>query len=195
MAYELVVVGVSAGGLHALRTLVGGLPGGFGMAVAIVQHRSRESEALCEFLQDCTELEVYDVTDKQPIRPGQVYLAPPDYHLLVERDHFALSVDDPVMYSRPSIDVTFGTAADAFGSRVVGVVLTGANHDGARGLRRIVDRGGYAVVQDPGSSEVAVMPAAALRAVPEAVVLPLEGIAPHLAGLHGVRQPLRRSGS
>lgn len=180
----MVVVGVSAGGLNALRSILGGLPSGFRMAVAVVQHRSKESEALCELLQDCTDLAVHDVNDKQPIQPGNVYLAPPDYHMLVEHDHFALSTEAPVMYSRPSIDVTFTTAADAFGPRLVGVVLTGANHDGSRGLRRVVEKGGYAIVQDPSTAEVAVMPAAARRAVPKAQVLPLTLIAPRLVALH-----------
>ncbi len=103
--------------------------------------------------------------------------------MLVEHDHFSLSTEAPVMYSRPSIDVTFTTAADDFGARVVGVVLTGANHDGSRGLRRIVEKGGYAIVQDPSTAEVAVMPAAARRAVPEAQVLPLSLIAPRLVAL------------
>jgi two-component system, chemotaxis family, protein-glutamate methylesterase/glutaminase len=112
-----------------------------------------------------------------------VYVAPPDYHLFVEETYFSLSTDDAVRFSRPSIDVTFISAADIYGARVVGVVLTGANDDGARGLRRITDRGGLAIVQDPATAEVATMPEAALASVPEARVLDLPGIGLLLAEL------------
>jgi two-component system chemotaxis response regulator CheB len=184
---ELVVVGVSAGGLDALRTLVSGLPDDFGLSIAIVQHRAKDSQALCSLLQDCCSLKVYEVEDKQGIDGGAVYLAPPDYHLLIERGHFALSTEAPVVFSRPSIDVMFESAAEAYGQRVVGVVLTGANTDGAKGLRRIVDRGGRAVVQDPQSAEVRIMPEAAVREVPAACVLPLAEIAAFLVELQTSR--------
>lgn len=191
MAYKLAAVGVSAGGLNALCTLMRGLPNELGMAMAVVQHRSRNSEHLRELLQDCTPLPVHEAEDKEPILPGHLYLAPPDYHLLVEPGHFALSMDDPVRWSRPSIDVMFESAADAYGSGTVGVVLTGANSDGARGLRRIVDAGGYAIVQDPETAEVATMPRAALDAVEEACVLTLADVAPHLARLDGSAREIR----
>lgn len=183
MPRDLVLVGVSAGGLDAVCALLRRLPADFGMAVVVVQHRSKDSDALCEVLQDCTPMGIHEATDKAPLEPGNVYLAPPDYHLLVEEGYFSLSTDAPEMYSRPSIDVAFESAADAYGGRAVGVVLTGANHDGARGLRRIADRGGVALVQDPLTAEVKVMPTAALRAVPEAEVLSLEGIAARLVAL------------
>ena len=181
----LVVVGASAGGLHALQVLVSGLPGDWDTAMAVVQHRSRDSQALCELLQDVTPLRVCEVEDKQEITAGGVYLAPPDYHLFVEDQHFSLSIDAPVRWSRPSIDVLFESAADAYGDRTVGVVLTGANSDGARGLRRIVDAGGQAIIQDPATAEVRVMPESACRAVSEACVLPLEDIPGHLRQLQG----------
>lgn len=183
MRYELVVVGVSAGGLHALCTLAKTLPDELGMAVAVVQHRSKDSEFLAELLQGCSAFPVREVEDKEPIVPGHLYLAPAGYHLLVEPGFFSLSTEPPVRWSRPSIDVMFESAADAYGAATVGMVLTGANADGARGLRRIVDAGGYAIVQDPGSAEVRTMPAAALDAVKEACVLPLERIGAHLARL------------
>ena len=183
MNYEIVMVGASAGGLDAICLLLASLPADFAMAVAVVQHRSRDSEALCEVLQDCTELVVEEVMDKSPIEPGHVYLAPPDYHLLVEPGHFSLSTDAPELYSRPSIDVAFESAADAYGPRVVGVVLTGANHDGARGLRRIARHGGHTIVQDPSTAEVAVMPTAALGEVPDAEVLTVPEIAARLDAL------------
>ena len=183
--YRLIVVGVSAGGLAALRTLVGSLPAGFSIPVVVVQHRSRDSELLCELLQECSPLEVGEVNDKEEIAPGRVYVAPPDYHLLVEQGYFVLSTDEPVRYSRPSIDVTFVSAADAYAPDVIGVVLTGANADGSRGLRRIVDKGGYAFVQDPATAEVRAMPQFAAKAVPEACVLPLEEIPRRLAAIQG----------
>ncbi|HKP74443.1 MAG TPA: chemotaxis protein CheB [Longimicrobiaceae bacterium] len=192
---RLIVVGVSAGGLFALRTLVAALPRGFDIPVVVVQHRSKDSELLCELLQECAPLEVAEANDKEPLLPGHVYVGPPDYHLLVEPGYFVLNTDEPVRFSRPSIDVMFQSAADAYGPDVVGVVLTGANADGSRGLRTIVDRGGYAVVQDPASAEVPVMPQHALRAVPEACVLPLEEIGPHLAAIRGRRMPPCRAKS
>jgi len=182
--YRIVVIGTSWGGLHALSVLVRGLPADFPLPLAIVQHRSRDSEGLLgELLQDETALRVSEVEDKEPILPGHVYVAPPDYHMLVDGAHFSLTVDPPVRFSRPSIDVTFISAASACGAGTVGVVLTGANEDGALGLRRIVECGGHGVVQDPATAEIGTMPAAARRAVPSAAVLPLEEIAAHLMQL------------
>jgi two-component system, chemotaxis family, protein-glutamate methylesterase/glutaminase len=193
-ARELVVIGVSAGGLEAVSTILRGLPAGFALSVVVVQHRSKDSTALCELLQDASPIPVAEVTDKEAIQRGRVYIAPADYHLLVEPDHFALSCDAPEFFSRPSIDLCFETAAYSFGPRAVGVVLTGANGDGARGLERIVARGGYALVQDPATAEVSIMPAAAIATVPEARVLPLDAIAAHLAGLPGARRaPVERA--
>jgi two-component system, chemotaxis family, protein-glutamate methylesterase/glutaminase len=184
MPYSVVVIGVSAGGLDAVCTLLGALPADCPLALVVVQHRSKDSDALCEIFADCTALPVHEVTDKMPLEPGNVYLAPPDYHLLLEDGHFALSTDAPEMYSRPSIDVAFESAADSYGARLVGVVMTGANHDGARGLGRIVECGGHAIVQDPATAEVRTMPVAALGAVPSADVLPLDEIAARLLALH-----------
>jgi len=189
--YELVVIGISAGGLVALCELFRLLRPDFPIAIAVVQHRSRNSTALASVLQDCTRLQVCDVEDKMPISPGAVHLAPPDYHTLVDDGFFSLSLDAPVTYSRPSIDVLFESAADQFGPKLVGIVMTGANRDGARGLRRIADAGGRAIVQDPATAEVPVMPAAAIALVPEAVVLPISGIAAHLGSL---ATPLQRGG-
>ena len=187
--YRLIVVGVSAGGLFALRTIMAGLPADFDIPIAVVQHRSKDSELLCELLQECAPLVVAEANDKEPLQPGRVYVAAPDYHLLVERGYFVLSVDEPVRYSRPSIDVMFASAADAYGDGVIGIVLTGANADGSQGLQKIVQRGGYAIVQDPATAEVKVMPQSALKAVPGACVLPLERIGAHLAGIRGRAVP------
>lgn len=186
--YRVVVVGASAGGLYALRTIVAGLPADFELPVVVVQHRAKESELLCELLQECSGLPVAEVNDKQEIGPG-VWVGPPDYHLLFDEGFFSLTTDEPVRYSRPSIDVMFESAADVYGMDVIGVVLTGANADGARGLRRIADQGGHAVVQDPETAEVRVMPRSALKAVPEACVLPLDEIGAHLAAIRGRRVP------
>jgi two-component system chemotaxis response regulator CheB len=184
VAYEIVVVGTSWGGLTALRELIAGLPESFGLPLVVVQHRHRQSDDLLRsLLQDGTSLNVCEIEDKAPIDPGHVYIAPADYHLLVEAGHFALSTDEPVHFSRPSIDVALVSAADTYRERAVGVVLTGANSDGARGLKRIHDRGGLALVQLPETAESPTMPAAALRSVPEARVQTIGEIAASLGAL------------
>ena len=176
-AYRIAVVGTSWGGLAALRELVSCLPATLQIPVVLVQHRHKQSDhMLSMLLQDRTELRVCEVEDKAPIEAGTVFVAPPDYHLLVEEDSFSLSVDDPIRYSRPSIDLTFSSAADSFGAATIGVVLTGANADGAEGLRRIAERGGLALVQDPATAESPAMPAAAIKAVPGARVLTVSAI-------------------
>ena len=184
MSREIIVVGTSWGGLSALHQLIAGLPRDFAIPVVAVQHRHRQSgQMLTSLLQDRTSLGVCEVEDKAPIRAGNVYIAPPDYHLLIDRGFFSLSTDEPVHYSRPSIDVTFFSAADTYGDRSVGVVLTGANADGSRGLKRIADRGGLAFVQSPATAESPTMPSAAIRAVPSARVLTIQEIAMALAAL------------
>lgn len=187
--HALVVVGTSWGGLNAVSLLLRHLPSRFPLPIVVVQHRGRDATTLLrDLLQDCTPLEVRDVEDKDPLDGGTVFLAPPDYHLLVEEGHLALSVDPPVRFSRPSIDVTFNSAADAYGARTIGVVLTGANDDGARGLHCIAERGGVAIVQEPDTAESAIMPSAALRRVAGAEVLPIPAIAHRLATLAGVAE-------
>ena len=184
VGYDIVMVGTSWGGLAALRTLVGELPQEFGMAVAIIQHRHKDSDHLLRtLLQERAHLTVCEIEDKMPIEHGTVYVAPPDYHTLVEPGHFSLSTEAPVRHSRPSIDVAFGSAADSYGHRAVGVVLTGANADGAEGLRLISDRGGLALVQDPDSAESPMMPRAAAKAVPRARVMALPEIVRFLSQL------------
>jgi two-component system, chemotaxis family, protein-glutamate methylesterase/glutaminase len=182
--YAIIVVGTSWGGLSALRALAGALPRELGLPVAVVQHRHKDSDRLlATLLQDRTALTVCEIEDKQPVLPGFLFIAPPDYHLLIERGHFSLSTDEPVRYSRPSIDVAFTTAADSYGACAVGVVLTGANADGAEGLARIAERGGLTVVQSPATAESPTMPRAALDAVPSARVLAIPQIADLLATL------------
>jgi len=184
VGYDLVVVGTSWGGLAALRTLVGALPASFRMAVTLVQHRHKDSDhVLRALLQERSPLVVCEVEDKMPLEEGHIYVAPPDYHTLIEPGHFALSTEAPVRFSRPSIDVTFNSAADAYGHRVVGVVLTGANKDGASGLLRISELGGLAIIQDPKTAESPTMPSAAQQVVPRARVMPLARIGEYLATL------------
>lgn len=184
VGYRIAVVGTSWGGLAALRAIVGALPGDLSLPLAVVQHRHRDSDAmLARFLQELTPLRVCEVEDKQPIEGGRIFVAPANYHMLVEQGHFSLSIEAPVRYSRPSIDVAMTTAADAYGHRSVGVVLTGGNADGAEGLRRIASSGGMAIVQDPESAEVRAMPEAALRAVPTARAFPLARLGAFLGAL------------
>lgn len=185
MDYELIVVGASWGGLHAVASFLEGLGSQASAAVVIAQHRSAEGgDELARLLQTHTELPVRDAEDKDRVVPGTVLLAPQDYHLLIEAGGtLALSTEDRVQFARPSVDVLFESAAEAYREKCVGVVLTGANADGAAGLARIKERGGVAIVQDPGSAERSEMPAAAIAATVADVVLPLEQIGQFLRGL------------
>jgi two-component system, chemotaxis family, protein-glutamate methylesterase/glutaminase len=181
--YELIAVGASWGGLRAVGDILNALPDDFHPAVVVAQHRRADPADLAGLLATRTRLPVSDVDDKDPIEPGRVYLAPPGYHLLIERGHFSLSTDPPVNYARPSIDVLFESAADVYRERLIGVVLTGANEDGAAGLARIKRLGGVAIVQDPRTAERGEMPSAAISATSADAILPLEEIGPFLYGL------------
>ena len=193
---EIAVIGTSWGGLAALHQILGALPSSFHLPIVVVQHRHKDSgQLLPRVLQDDTRLNVCEVEDKTPIVGGSIYIAPANYHVLVERGHLSLSTEEPVAFSRPSIDVTFISAADAYREGAVGVVLTGANSDGARGLKRIADRGGLAVVQRPDTAESPVMPAAAERLVPTARVVTLAAIAELLASLAVGPVHARRTGT
>jgi two-component system chemotaxis response regulator CheB len=184
MAFELIVVGGSWGGMRALASVLGSLPTDFELPVAVVQHRSPGGDEMLEqVLARGSGLPIVAATDKEPLVPGRVYVAPPDYHLLVEPGHLALSKDDYVQFSRPSIDVLFESAADAYGERTVGVLLTGVNQDGAEGLARIAAAGGFTIAQDPSTAEQPQMPAAAVARGAARRVLELERIGPFLAGL------------
>jgi two-component system chemotaxis response regulator CheB len=182
--YELIVIGASWGGLNAVGEVLAALPPDFDVPVVVAQHRRDEGGGLASLLASRTRLRVEDAEDKQPIERGRIYLAPPDYHLLVQRGWLSLSTEEHVHHARPSIDVLFDSAAEAYGEWVIGVILTGANEDGAAGLARVKELGGVAVVQDPASAERREMPAAALAAVGAAdAVLPLDEIGPFLYGL------------
>jgi two-component system chemotaxis response regulator CheB len=181
VAFEIVCIGASYGGLSALQTVLPELASDFPLPVVVVQHRKRDGDdGLCEYLRKRSRLPLIEPNDKEKVEPGHVYLAPRDYHLLIEKSIFALSTESPVGFARPSIDVTFSSAADVYMDRVVGVILTGANADGARGLARIKSLGGLALVQDPQSAESRAMPEAAIAATSVDRVLPLTEIAPFL---------------
>lgn len=183
--FEVVVFGASWGGVDALSRIVHAWPVDAGVAVVIVQHQHAYSgNALQRILARQTSLPVVDVEDKQEMLPGQIHIAPANYHLLIESDGcFALSVDAPVNFSRPSIDVTFESLALQFGRRCLGVLLTGANDDGVEGLRQICLHGGHAVAQDPATAEVPTMPQAAIDAAVVDDVVALDDMVPHLMKL------------
>ncbi|MDX6611711.1 MAG: two-component system, chemotaxis family, protein-glutamate methylesterase/glutaminase [Blastocatellia bacterium] len=182
--FEIVVIGTSTGGLKALQLLLSALPAEFPLPVAIVQHRGKDSQiGLCEFLRRSSKLELIEPEDKEPILPNRVYLAPRDYHLLIENGAFALSTDAPVAYARPSIDVLFESAADEYRDKTIGVIMTGANHDGARGLHSIKSRGGLALVENPDSAACREMPDAAIALTKVDAILPLAEIAQLLVEL------------
>jgi two-component system chemotaxis response regulator CheB len=163
----LIVIGGSAGALDALLELGGALPESLTAPIVIVLHLQASQPSLIpELLARTCRRQVREVEDKLALRPCTVYVAPPNYHVLIERDAtLSLSVDPPVHFSRPSIDVLFESAADGFGAGVLGVVLSGANEDGAAGLARIRQAGGTAVIQDPATAMYPTMPAAAIAAV------------------------------
>ncbi len=182
MRYAAVVIGVSAGGIEALKVLLPALPASFPLPIAIVQHRDRRSDGfLAGFLNAMTRIEVSEAEDKEPFCAAHAYLAPAGYHLLIESDRsLSLTVDERVNYSCPSIDVLFESAANVFAESLIGIVLTGANADGAQGLKAIKARGGLAVVQDPETAAVPTMPRAALEATTVDHVVALDRIAPLL---------------
>lgn len=192
MAFEIVVIGASYGGLAALQILLADLSPEFPLPVVIVQHRKKDGDdGLCEYLKKRSRLPLIEPDDKEKVEPGHVYLAPRDYHLLIEESIFALSTESPVAFARPSIDVLFESAADIYRDRIIGVILTGANRDGAKGLAKIKALGGLAVVQDPESAESRAMPDAAISATKVDHILPLAEIAPFLNKLcHPVQRLL-----
>lgn len=185
MSYELICIGASWGGLDAVGRLLGDMPEDVDVPIVVAQHRSANSSpsGLADVLHLRIKRPVLDVDDKMAIEPRHVYLAPADYHLLVERGSFALSVDARVQHARPSIDVLFESAAYAYGPGVIGIILTGANEDGAAGLAAVKERGGVAVVQDPSGAVRRTMPEAAIAATAADAILPLEEIGKFVHGL------------
>jgi two-component system chemotaxis response regulator CheB len=182
---DAIVIGASAGGVEALSVLLPGLPSALKPPVIIVLHLPRERPSLLTeiFARKCA-LQVKEAEDKMRVEPGTVYFAPPDYHLLLdEGPQFALSIDELVHFSRPSIDVLFESAADIYAERLMGIILTGANDDGAAGLAAVHRAGGVTLVQEPGSAQVPMMALSALKRTAADFVLPLEGIADLLISL------------
>jgi two-component system chemotaxis response regulator CheB len=182
---KAVAIGASAGAVQALQAILPRLPADYPLPVLVVVHVPPDrANMLVPLLQAKCEMAVREAEDKEPVVPGVIYFAPSDYHLLVETDgSLALSTDEWVNFSRPSIDVLFESAADAYGSALAGVILTGANHDGAAGLKAVVDAGGVAIVEQPAGAYASAMPEAALKACPSAMTMNLDAIALYLSSL------------
>ena len=178
-APRAIVIGASAGGVAVLRDLLPRLPATLDAAVLVVLHLPPDRPSLLpEIFRRVCALPVVEAEDKAPVLPGTIVFAPPDYHLMVDAGPaLALSVDEPVQWSRPAIDVLFETAADVYGAALVGIVLTGASHDGAAGLAAVAKAGGRTLVQNPATAESPTMPSAALSAVPGAETLDLTALA------------------
>jgi len=184
--FTAVVIGTSAGGLTALNQIFKHIEKSFKLPIIVVQHLSPESDNfLAKNLNSNCVLSVSEASEKEEIEAGHIYIAPANYHLLIEDDHtFSLNIDPKVNYCRPSIDVLFESAANVYKDRLIGIVLTGANSDGARGLKYIKELGGTTLVQDPKTAEVAAMPKSAVNLFPADFVLPLEKIYPKLKFLN-----------
>lgn len=180
-----VMIGASAGAVEALSAILPDLPRTFPRAIIVVVHVPPDRKSVLADIFDAKCLmPAIEPEDKEPIRPGTIYFAPPDYHVLIERgETIALSNEELVLFSRPSIDVTFESASEVWGAALVGIILSGANQDGARGLKAIADAGGTVIVQEPVSAYATAMPEAAIRMCPEARILPLDGIAAYLQGI------------
>jgi two-component system chemotaxis response regulator CheB len=163
--FDAIVIGTSAGGLHVMTRILKPLPADFPLPIIVVQHRAKDERNLLEeVLQQKCQVRIKQADEKESIEDGVVYFAPPDYHLLIENDRtFSLSFDAAVNFSRPSIDVLFETAADVFKERLLGIILTGANNDGAAGIRKISMRGGITIAQSPETADYADMPKAAIN--------------------------------
>jgi two-component system chemotaxis response regulator CheB len=183
--YKAIVIGSSAGGINALTKVLSVLPADFPLPIVIVQHLHPESgHHLPYILGTKSALKIKQADEKEKIEKGWVYLAPPNYHLLVEEDFtFSLSLESPVNYSRPSIDVLFESAIYAYRQHLIGIILTGANHDGSLGLKKIKETGGFTIVQDPKTAEADAMPKAAIEATTIDKILPLQDIGLYLLQL------------
>ena len=172
MAYKVIVIGVSAGGLNAIKIIFSILPKNFKIPMIIVQHMSANSNsAWIDILNKKSFLYLKEADEKEKIRSGHVYFAPPNYHLLIEKNHtFSFTIDERVNFSRPSIDVLFESAVDVYHEKIIGIILTGANKDGTAGLKKIKEAGGLTIVQDPNDAEVPYMPEFAITIVPDYIM-------------------------
>lgn len=185
--YEAIVIGASAGSMDALSHILPALPVNYPVPILVVVHLPPDRDSMmATLLQEKCAIKVCEASDKEPLAPGTAYLAPPDYHMLVEADRtLSLSNEEEVLFSRPSIDVTFESAADIFEKRLLGIVLTGGNNDGAKGLQTIVAAGGSAIVQDPNTAFSSIMPDYAIAACPSAKIMSLESLAAYLQDIAG----------
>ena len=181
---KAVIIGASAGAVDALSAILPDLPAEFSCPVYIVVHvPPRSPSVLAGIFSAKCRLPVVEVTDKEPVTAGSIYFAPPNYHMLIEdKEHVALSNDAEVLFSRPSIDVAFESAAEVWGECLTGIILTGANQDGARGLQAVAANAGVAIVQDPATAYAKAMPEAAIAACPQAQIMSLADIATYLKG-------------
>ena len=188
MSYKAIVIGASAGGFFALKKLITALPIDFSIPILIVQHISPTSDSyMARHLNSLSKLTVKEADEKEAILPGHVYIAPPNYHLLIEEDNtISLSTENKKNYSRPSIDILFETAAYAYGKVLIGIILTGANNDGSSGLLSIKNHGGYCIVQDPSEAEVDTMPISAINNSNPQKILKIEEIASLLIEINKV---------
>ncbi|MBF0379969.1 MAG: hypothetical protein HQL69_03070 [Magnetococcales bacterium] len=190
--FKVVVIGCSAGGMVALRMILSALPKNLPVPLVVVQHLAMDadSEYLAAYLDNHSQLTVMDAFDKQVMKPGFVYIAPPGFHLMVEATgSLSLSNDPKFNYSRPAIDILFESAIMAYPKEVIGVLLTGANSDGTKGLGKIIDKGGVTIVQDPSTAESELMPRSAIEAGVAGRVLPLSGIPLELCLMLGCELP------
>ena len=186
MQYEAIVIGVSSGGMAALKYLFSALPVDFGQAIIVVQHISARSDnQWIKLLNDLSNINIKEADEKENIEPGNVYIAPSNYHLLIEKEKtFSFTIDDRVNFARPSIDVLFESAAEAYKNKLIGIVLTGSNNDGSNGIKRIKECGGLAIIQDPSTAESSYMPSSAISAIQPDYILSLENIAKLLIKLN-----------
>lgn len=178
MKYEAIVIGVSSGGMSVMKFMFSLLPKDFNIPIIIVQHiNARSDSQWIKFLNEKSKLHIKEADEKEKIEPGNIYIAPPNYHLLIENNKtFSLTIDERVNFARPSIDVLFESAAEVYTNKLIGIVLTGSNNDGTYGIIKIKEYGGLTIIQDPKTAESAYMPASAIAAIEPDYVLHLEKI-------------------
>ena len=178
MKYEAIVIGVSSGGMNAMKIMFSLLPKNFSTPIIIVQHIGARSDGhFIKLLNKQSNVSIKEADEKEKIENGTVYIAPPNYHLMIERDKsFSLTIEERVNYARPAIDVLFESAADAYKDKLIGVILTGSSSDGSLGLKKIKEYGGLTIAQDPKTAESGYMPASAIAVVRMDFILSLEEI-------------------
>lgn len=182
---KAIVIGGSWGGIQASMTILKDLPANYRIPIVLVLHRLKNFESdLHSIFRRKISLHVQEVDEKEPMQGGSLYLAPPNYHVLIERDYtFSLDSSELENYSRPSIDVTFSSAARVYGTKLTGILLSGASRDGSKGLKAISEKGGVSIVQDPAEAEVATMPQSAINLIPHCQVFSLKKIQDYLISL------------